>query len=436
MSLKPEFHTFGCKVNTYDTGLLQTRLEDFDSLSQPVHILNTCAVTAEATKEAIRKIRKIKRNSPESKVVVTGCAAQVDGAQLDQLAEADLIVANSHKGQIKKILNDFFNGENEQKVFRANIFKEAELGLGGGIEEAHTRAFLKIQDGCNSFCSYCIIPYTRGKSRSLAAPEMIKRVNELYSKGIREVVITGIHLGDYLDEESSGGPYDLEDLLESLLHETSMPRFRVSSLEPLELSDRLIELYKDERLCPHFHMSIQSAEDQVLKDMKRNYLAKDVEGVLNKIQKNLPGAFVGMDVIVGFPTETQASFEETLKRLQSLDWTRIHVFPYSERPGTRAAELMSESVPVAERKERSKILRTLSTERFSMKALDEVGKTKKCLALQSKKSENSRGFSRDGWNIQLNSNLNILGREVQVKILGFDQSESSRMEGVHYGELV
>ena len=442
MSLDFEFHTFGCKVNTYDTGLMQKRIgkESFNAKSETqskVHLVNTCAVTAEATREAVRRIRKLKRDEPNSKVVVTGCSAQVDGKTLDSLAEADLIIANSHKGDLTKIINRFLLGESDQKVFRSNIFKKSELGVGGGLEDSHTRTFLKVQDGCNSFCSFCIIPYTRGKSRSLPVPELIQNVNKLYEEGVREIVITGIHLGDYQDDETPGGPYVLEDLVESFLGETKMPRFRISSLEPLELSDRLLDLYSDDRMCPHFHMSIQSAQDQVLRDMKRIYTAKDVEDRLNLIGSRLKNAFVGMDVIVGFPSETPEFFEETLNRLKASYWTKIHVFPYSERPGTRAAELMEDSVPIPIRKQRSSILRELSLERYNTSALNSVGTTKRCLILKNRNAKHSRAIARDYWTIQLDSHANFAGSEVNVEVTGYDQlARGTGQEGIHYGRLV
>ncbi|MCB0393331.1 MAG: radical SAM protein, partial [Bdellovibrionales bacterium] len=203
-----QFQTFGCKVNTYDTGLLQQRL-DGKNYSRPVQVLNTCAVTGEATSEAIRTLRRIKRESPETLVVVTGCSAQVDTERFQDLAEVDLIVANSHKGMIGELIEKTIQGKLNEKVFKSNIFKKEDLELGGGLEDTHSRSFLKIQDGCNSFCSYCVIPFARGKSRSVPKEVIAERVSELGAQGIQEVVLTGIHIGDY--------DFGLEDLVEYLL---------------------------------------------------------------------------------------------------------------------------------------------------------------------------------------------------------------------------
>lgn len=468
-----QVHTFGCKVNTYDSGLIQKNMNRASSQPgltvQPgvkIHVLNTCAVTAEATKEAVRMIRRIKAKEPFATVVVTGCAAQVDTEAFRDLPGADLIVANSHKGLLPEILNQFYKGEIKDKVFKSNIFRKDDLEMGGGVEKSHTRSFLKIQDGCNSFCTYCIIPYARGKSRSIPVAELIRRVQELYSQGIREVVLTGVHIGDYEDQIGMQKK-SLEDLVQSLLEKTEMPRFRLSSLEPVELSDRLLDLYSDERMCPHFHMSIQSAESNTLNQMKRKYTSADVEKSLQQIALRYPQAFVGMDVIAGFPSETQEQFEETYARLADMPWTRIHVFPYSERTGTKAS-VMDVSVPWQERLNRSQKLRELSLHRFQSKALEQIGTLKNILLLKNENNKSLKtagtlsdvntsqsttelkvfsGLSRDYWNVNIelpaNANPELLqmltdkaGTEVQVKILGYSSDSSKAMEGHLRAEIV
>ncbi len=445
-----KIHTYGCKVNTYDTGLLENRMNKagYTVNQKPkVHILNTCAVTAEATKEAIKQIRYIKAKDPFSTVVVTGCAAQVDTKKVS-VPGADLVIANSHKGQLEEILDSHFKGTLTEKVFHSNIFKKEDLEAGGGIELGHTRAFLKIQDGCNSFCTYCVIPFARGKSRSIPITQLVDRVNELYDSGVRETVLTGVHIADYASHKTNEDilaaargkklpeKYNyLEDLVETLLLKTKMPRFRLSSLEPKEVSDRMLDIYQDERMCPHFHMSIQSANTKILAAMKRKYTAEDVEESLTIIHKKIPNVFVGMDVIVGFPGETEEDFKDTYDRLNGLDWTRIHVFPYSERPGT-LAETYTEKVAQHNISRRAKLLRRLSSERYSMKAIEQVGKTKQSLLLQSAKR--SQAVSRDYWTIYLKEELQDLSRdkEYQIKILGYDTSHASRMDGVLLGEIL
>lgn len=411
MSLTFKIHTYGCKVNTYDSGLLQSRLQKsgFISADEPrVHILNTCAVTKEATREAVKTARKLKTKDPFALVVVTGCAAQVDTEEFTHLPGVDLVVANSHKGQIENLIRSYYNGELRERVYKSNIFKKDDLEAGGGLEQEHTRAFLKIQDGCNSFCTFCVIPFARGKSRSLTIGELVKRIRTLHDQGTQEVVLTGVHIADYRDGEQV-----LEDLVESVLAKTKIPRIRLTSLEPGEVSDRLLDLFREERLCRHFHMSIQSANSKVLKDMKRAYDALAVESSLETIARRVPGAFVGMDVISGFPGESEEEFADSYARLDRLPWTRLHVFPYSPRPGTfaaRRADALDRSVIKA----RAQRLRELSDARLATEAARQVGTSKAALTLR-----NGKLLSSDYWSIDPESPLaGGLNQFVQVKITG------------------
>lgn len=429
--------TFGCKVNSYDTGLLQTRLQNKGwswSSTPQVHVLNTCAVTAEATKEALRRIRKIKTQDPLALVVVTGCAAQVDTDQFSNLPGADLVVANSHKGDLEQIVEDYYKGKLTDRVFKSNIFKKEDLEAGGGEEKSHTRSFLKIQDGCNSFCTFCVIPFARGKSRSIEIPRLVERIQELEARGVQEAVLTGVHIGDYEDGERR-----LEDLIEAILAQTRLPRIRLTSLEPVELSERLMDLFENPRLCPHFHMSIQSAHTRVLADMKRKYDAEAVEDSLKWIARRFPKAFVGMDVIVGFPGESEADFEEIYSRLENSPWTRIHVFPYSDRPGTYASRLAEAQLRREVIMDRARRLRSLSYERYSQKALEQMGEVKSVLLLSQKSTEGGlKGLSRDYWPVLIeNPSAEVSNSsEVRVKIRGFDYSNPSRVEAGLLGDLV
>ncbi|WP_374001821.1 tRNA (N(6)-L-threonylcarbamoyladenosine(37)-C(2))-methylthiotransferase MtaB [Bdellovibrio bacteriovorus] len=442
--MKYQVHTFGCKVNTYDAGLIQKNLNasGFAPIvsgekNARIHVLNTCAVTAEATKEAVRYIRRLKVKDPFCTVVVTGCAAQVDTGSFSSLPGADLIVANSHKGSLPDLLNKHFRGELTEKVFKSNIFKKEDLEAGGGIEKEHTRTFLKIQDGCNSFCTYCIIPYARGKSRSIPVADLVNRINDLYAQGSREVVLTGVHIGDYEDKVGDKA-YVMEDLLENLLAKTKVPRFRLASLEPVEVSDRLLDLYQDSRLCPHFHMSIQSANTDVLFQMKRKYTQADVQKSLHAIADRVPGSFVGMDVITGFPTETEEQFQDTYDCLKNLPWTKLHVFPYSERQGTRAAA-MDVSVYPHVRAERAARLRDLSIARYAEQAQLQIGTTKKVLVLKNA-AKGGQGLSHDYWPVDISGAESFLnhwaGQEVEVKITGYDHSNKQHMEGHLIGEVL
>ncbi len=421
-----QIHTFGCKVNTYDSGLLQTRMVDFSlAANERVHILNTCAVTQEATREAVRMIRRLKARDPFCTVVVTGCAAQVDTGHFDQLPGADLIVANSHKGQLEELLRRYLRGDLEGRVFKSNIFRKDDLEAGGGVEAQHTRAFLKIQDGCNSFCSFCIIPFARGKSRSIGVNDLVRRVNDLSATGVREVVLTGVHIGDYEDEGRK-----LEDLVEAICERTSIARVRLSSLEPIELSARLLELHQHPRMCAHFHMSVQSANSTVLSGMRRHYGHAEVEDALTRIQATLPHAFVGMDVIAGFSGESEDEFNDTYERLERLPWTRLHVFPYSERHGTKAAAREDQVLP-AVRAARAKQLRQLSSQRYAERALQQIGTSQRVLVLRQSDSS-VQGIARNFWPVVIESTSSLeqlRGEEIEVQIRGFDPLISrSRMD--------
>ena len=430
----PQFkiHTFGCKVNHYDTGLLENRLrkQGWDHQSQDlsegqpqrVHILNTCAVTAEATKEAVRTIRRIKAKDPLAVTLVTGCAAQVDTGVFEALTQADLIVANSHKGQLEQIVEQYFKGGREQRTFKSNIFKKEDLEPGGGRLESRTRSFLKIQDGCDSFCTFCVIPFARGKSRSLSIIDLVDRVRELTEQGIKEIILTGVHIGDYFDQGLG-----LSHLVQSVLLNTNVSRLRLSSLEPIELTDHLMELYQDPRMCKHFHISLQSVHTRVLKAMKRKYGFKEVQKALCWIERALPNAFTGMDVIAGFPGESEREFQVSLQRLMDLPWTRIHAFPYSPRPGTYAARQVNEQLNRGLIKQRAQQLRELSRIRFEQRALAQRGTTKQVLILK----DGLEGLSRDFWKIKFAKPLEgFEGQEVELRISGVEPDAGGKGDWV------
>lgn len=406
-------HTYGCKVNTYDSGLLQSRLEKSGFIENgeapQVHILNTCAVTREATQEAVKTARKLKAKSPFSLVVVTGCAAQVDTEEFTHVQGVDLVVANSHKGQLENLVRQYYAGLLKDRVHKSNIFKKEDLEEGGGVEPGHTRAFLKIQDGCDSFCTFCVIPFARGKSRSLSIADLVHRIRELEIAGVKEVVLTGVHIADYNDNGKV-----LEDLVEAVLLKTRVPRIRLSSLEPGEVSERLLEFYKDPRMCPHFHMSIQAAHTRVLQAMKRRYSAEQVAESLHSIHERVPGVYVGMDVIAGFPGETDEEFTMGAELLGSLPWTRLHVFPYSPRPGTYATRLDGQ-MNRDKIKRRAEILRNLSTSRLVQAGNGQIGSVKKALVLG-----NGQMLSRDYWPVESeNPLLGRVNQELAVEITGF-----------------
>ena len=436
--------TFGCKVNTYDSALIQKSLnkkglsqktgplpgpalkQGKTTQSQDWHIVNTCAVTESAVKEALRHIRRYKATHPKSPIVVTGCATQVETNKFALMKEVDLVVANSHKAGLADILTHHLD-EKElnqkslgQKVFKSSIFKKKEEVQKASLESGHTRLFLKIQDGCDGFCTFCIIPFARGKSRSLPLPELVRSVQEHYDQGVREVVLTGVHIGDYTspnltdDKQNGESPQGggLAQLLHALLKQTKMPRIRLSSLEPPELSTELINLFTDSRVCSHFHLSIQSPHSEVLKRMKRKYQAEDVKHTLMKINKKIPKAFVGMDLIAGFAGESQKQFEDTYLRLKDWPWTKLHVFPYSPRRYTYAERAYS-AHPRSLTMKRAELLRHLSHTRFKEALISQKGTVHKVLPLQHKKN---RGLSRNYWTVCLPDNTGPVNKEGELTL--------------------
>ncbi len=381
-----------------------------------IFILNTCSVTEEAGKEARRQAKKIKKNNPDSLVVITGCGAQVETDLYKKNPFIDLVIANSHKKDIPDILQNFKSLN--KKVFKSNIFKSKDLYSGFiSSEKDRTRSFLKIQDGCNSFCTFCIIPFARGKSQSVPINSLVRSVQKLSEENVKEIVLTGVHIGDYKDANQS-----LEDLIESLLNKTKIPRLRLTSLEPIELTNRLLDMYQDDRMCGHFHLSIQSANDSVLKSMKRKYSSKDVEKSFIKIAKRIPKAFVGMDVIAGFPSESEKDFEETYTVLKDNSWTKMHVFPYSPREGTYAYR--SPSLSRTEILRRASLLRHLSDVRFDFHLKKQVG-TKKQVLLY--KTNNQKGLSRDYWKVEIPPSS--LEGEHLLKIKGFNKKTERLIAG-------
>ncbi len=383
--------TFGCKLNHYDSLLIKKQVHTHFVKGKEIFILNSCAVTAQAGKDIRKEADKIKSSYPNSLIVLTGCGAQVETELYEKTKSIDLVVGNSDKKDLINILNNY-SSQQKNKVFKSNIFKSSFI-FSDFVSPDHnrTRAFLKIQDGCDSFCTFCIIPFARGKSRSVPITFLVKAIKKLEEENIKEVVLTGVHIGDYRD-----GDKGLEDLLFCLLKETQISRIRLTSLEPVEITDRLLEYWNNERMCPHFHISLQSTNTSVLKSMKRKYSQKEVVMAFQKIDKAVPHAFIGMDVIAGFPSESKKDFEESYKLLKDQPWTNMHVFPYSPRKGAYAYKY--ETLPDKEVRYRAALLRNLSKIRFNSLLKKQTRTYKKTLLF---KKDNRNSLSRDYWRITL-----------------------------------
>lgn len=337
-----KFHieTLGCKVNQYESDGIASSLEKQgwvkDKKQADVFIINTCAVTSKAGMQSRQAIRKIIRENPDAKVIVTGCHAQTDPEQIKKIERVHQIVCHKDKIQIADHITSICD-DNSILTFKkidhgkATIFQSFDPAVKGEM----TRAYLKIQDGCNAFCTYCIVPYARGSSVSMPQKEVFKHLRELNDSGFKEVIITGIHTGMYgLDFKKQSS---LLQLLEKINDEKPVHRIRLSSIEPGEINDGIIHLATPENiLCDHFHIPLQSGDDDILKKMKRPYDTSLFEQIIHKIHDKIPSAGIGVDTLIGFPSETEEQFENTYRLIEKLPIAYLHVFPFSARKGTPA----------------------------------------------------------------------------------------------------
>ena len=331
--LNIEIETHGCKLNFADSQSIAKKFYSaghnvFDSKdigSRDIYILNSCTVTHVADSKARKSIRKVKRNNPEVLTIMTGCYAERDKEKIKNINEVDLVITNKEK---KDILSKVYEHLNEEIVNIPNIDNYPLIG--------RTRASIKIQEGCDQVCSYCIIPYVRGREKSVGPETIINQINNAYKNDIKEVVLTGTQLGNYgFDLEN----INLKGLIRKVLNETNMERIRVSSLQPKEIDQELIDIWKYEsqgRLCPHFHLPLQSGSNVILKKMRRKYSSQEFIDITNMINENIPLASITTDIIVGFPSETENEFSQTLSVVKESYLNNLHVFPYSSRPGTSA----------------------------------------------------------------------------------------------------
>lgn len=360
---------FGCRASQADGAALESALtaKGFEAASAAAHadlvVLNTCTVTAAADEDVRQTVRRVHRENPDARIVVTGCYAQRAPEELAALEGVALVVGNSHKIELPDLVAEE-SAPYHGQIRVGDIFAQQDF-LSAPVEDAagdRTRPNLKIQDGCNNRCSFCVIPYVRGRSRSAPAAQVIDQVRRL-SERYREVVLSGINLGRWGREQSfspGDGPKRLTGLIRRLLEETPVERLRLSSVEPMDFSDELLELMASEpRIAKHVHAPLQSGSDRVLRRMHRKYRPHHYAGRIRKARSLMSDAAIGADVMTGFPGETDEEFEENRRFIESLPFTYLHVFTYSERPGTPAAT-MANAVPIAVRKERNRILRELA----------------------------------------------------------------------------
>ena len=347
---KVAFHTLGCKVNIYETEAMQELMQragysivDFNDKAD-IYVVNTCSVTNMADRKSRQMLHKAKKDNPEAIVVAVGCYVQAAAKSIKQDEKIDIIIGNNMKNKIADIINNYYEHQDPDTVdisgdFVLDISKIKEYEEFRVLKhKEHTRAFIKIQDGCNQFCSYCIIPYTRGRVRSRSIEEIEKEVRELVNVGYKEVVLTGIHISSYgLDFKE---PIELIELVERVAKIEGVKRLRISSLEPRVVTEEFVKrLSKLENFCPHFHLSLQSGSDSTLKAMSRRYNAFEFKEGVRLIRKYFNMPALTTDIIAGFPSETEDDFIESLEYIKAIEFFELHVFPYSKREGTKAAAM-------------------------------------------------------------------------------------------------
>lgn len=362
---KAAFHNLGCKVNSYETEAMQQLLEDAGYEIVPfregadVYIINTCSVTNVADRKSRQMLHRAKKMNPSAAVVAVGCYVQAAGAELKKDEAVDLIVGNNQKKDLVQILDDYFSDhENSGEILDIGHSQEYEELHIRRIAD-HTRAFIKVQDGCNQFCSYCIIPYTRGRVRSRRPEDIEHEVRGIAEAGYKEIVLTGIHLSSYGVDFKDEQKENLLTLIKRLDQIPGIERLRLGSLEPRIVTREFAkELARLRTICPHFHLSLQSGCDATLKRMNRRYNAAEYQACCEILREEFHNPAITTDVIVGFPGETEEEFAETERFLKAIHFYEMHIFKYSRRAGTRAAD-MPDQVPEGTKSVRSDILLAL-----------------------------------------------------------------------------
>jgi threonylcarbamoyladenosine tRNA methylthiotransferase MtaB len=412
--------TLGCKTNQFESAAMTETLtrDGFQVVpfeeEADIYVINTCTVTARTDAESRRLIRRARSSRPGARIVVTGCYAQLAFEQLREMPGVNLILGNSEKKDISGLLREIGD---TPRVLVSDISLERNAG-GINLESfaEHTRAFLQVQNGCDSYCSYCIVPYARGRSRSVPMPEALDGIRAFAAKGFREVVLTGIHLGGYgLDLTPS---VNLTDLLAAVEKERPVQRLRLGSVEPTEITPALVEIMSASHIiCPHLHVPLQSGHDQVLSRMNRRYTTARFREVIAELNDAIPHICVGLDVIAGFPGETEGEFAETLRFIESLPVAYLHVFPFSSRPGTRAAT-MPGHLPGGVVRKRAEQLRRLSERKKEAFWRNFIGHELQVLVQEIEGDGMVKGLSRNYIPVIFPGNGTLINTEITVRITG------------------
>ncbi|MDY0082761.1 MAG: tRNA (N(6)-L-threonylcarbamoyladenosine(37)-C(2))-methylthiotransferase MtaB [Ignavibacteriaceae bacterium] len=402
MKQKVALHTLGCKLNFSETSTIGNQflkngfsIVDFND-SADVYLFNTCAVTEIAERECRQLVRKALRINPEAFIIVTGCYAQLRPEEISAIEGVDAVLGSNEKFDIFSLLQDF----DKKELSCVYVSPKEELnsfGLASSTDaDSRTRAYFKIQDGCDYKCSFCTIPLARGKSRSMQPELVTNEFKKLLEQGYKEIILTGVNVGDY------GKSFDTSfyEILKSLINIEGDFRLRISSIEPNLLTDEIINLTAEsDKICRHFHIPLQSGSNSILRSMQRRYTVEDYKNVIEKVKKRIPDCGIGVDVIVGYPGETEKEFLETYNFLVELPVSYLHVFTYSERPDTKAISINAK-VDITERKKRNKMLRILSDKKKNAFYTSVINKDLEVLFESSEENTTIKGFSSNYVRVQ------------------------------------
>lgn len=394
---KVSFITLGCKVNQYDSDAMRTlfihrgyKPVEHSEVAD-VYIINTCSVTSIGDRKSRQVIRKIRRNNPDAVIAATGCYAQVAPEELEKMGDVDVIVGHQNRNKIVDYIEEAEKSEKTVNAVKDIMsIREYENLTVDPEGEVKARAFVKVQEGCDNYCTFCIIPYARGRLKSRKQEDAVDEIKKLVEKGYREVVLTGIHLGNYGKDLRNGT--SLSTLVFELLKIPNLLRIRLGSIESVELSDELINIIKNEkRVCHHLHLPLQSGSDAVLKSMNRHYRLRQYKDLIAMLREKIPNLALTTDLIVGFPGETEENFKETLNTLHELKFSAIHVFPFSKRTGTPAA-MYPNQITNEEKKKRVHRVQELEKKISKEFRCEFLNKIVHVLA-ENKKEEYFEGFS-------------------------------------------
>lgn len=422
---KVAFYTLGCKVNQYESESIKNQLikigyeeENFENKSD-IYIVNSCTVTSIADKKTRNVLRRAKKMNPESIVIVTGCYAQTNSKELLEIEEIDFVVGNSNKSGLVDFIQDIENKKSKvltENIFEERTYEEYEFAT---LREM-SRAYIKIQDGCNNFCSYCKIPFGRGKSRSRSLESICKEIEVLTKEGFKEFIIIGINLGAYGEDLDSD--INLETLLETVVKLEGVERVRIGSMYPDKISDRFIEIMRENsnKLMPHLHISLQSCDNTVLERMRRNYGAELIQERLLKLRENVENIEYTADVIVGFPGETDEMFNNTYEVIKSIGFSDLHVFQYSDREKT-LANTFTDKIDGNVKKKRAEVLETLRKEMGKERREKYIGKELEVLVEEIKEDGCSYGYSQNYLRVKTLEATDGVNELVKVEISNLEK---------------